>query len=185
MQIFTLRLVYEHDDDFYRDIEISSDSTFLQFYQAILSSVEAQSQELASFFLCDESWKKTEEITLIDMGLTDDEKSEDDDEQNPLSYKHGMPVFEMNKTTLEEKISEEQKRLVLEYNFLNPLIFYIELIKISKKDSKKKYPVCVAKAGKFDKSLFASPHLYDNFEGSTFDDEDEDDENIFDDEDSF
>jgi len=145
MQVYRFRLLFEEQEDFLRDIEIKPGQTFKDFHDIILQSVEIESNELASFFVCDPGWNKQREITLIDMGLKEPDADFDEDERKPVSVP--IPVMIMEDVKIREVIDDPHQRILFEYNFLNPTTFFIELIKIVEGDPKKTYPICVKKEG--------------------------------------
>jgi hypothetical protein len=146
MQVYRFRLLFEEQDDFLRDIEIKPGQTFKDFHDIILKSVEIEGNELASFFICDPRWNKQREITLIDMGLkVPDTDFDDDDNRKPINIP--IPVMIMEDVKIREVIEDPHQRILFEYNFLNPVTFFIELVKITDGDPKKDYPLCVKKEG--------------------------------------
>jgi len=145
MQVYRFRLLFEEQEDFLRDIEIKPGQTFKDFHDVILQSVDIESNELASFFICDPGWNKEREITLIDMGLKVPDTDFDDDERKPASVP--IPVMIMEDVKIKEVIDDPHQRMLFEYNFLNPTTFFIELMKIVESDPKKVYPLCVKKEG--------------------------------------
>lgn len=70
--VYRFKLVSDEATNFSREIEIDSESSFLQLRNAILDSVDYNKDELDSFFLCDDDWQRREEITLEDMGSSSD-----------------------------------------------------------------------------------------------------------------
>lgn len=146
MQAYRFRILLEEQDDFLRDIEIRPSQTFKEFHDSILQSVGIEGNELASFFICDPQWNKHTEITLIDMGINVPEPEEDPyDERKPK--KVHIPVRIMDNVKLNEVIEDPHQRILFEYDFLNPRVFFIELMKIVDGDATKKYPICVKKEG--------------------------------------
>ncbi len=164
MQVYRFRLLFEEQEDFLRDIEIKPGQTFKDFHDIILQSVDTESNELASFFICDPSWNKQREITLIDMGLKIPDTDYDDDVK---PVKVPIPVLIMEDVKIKEVIEDPHQRMLFEYNFLNPTTFFIELMKIVEGDPKKDYPICVKKEGTL------APTVTPNFL-SFLDDPDED-----------
>ena len=144
MQAYRFRILFEEQDDFLRIIEIKPGQTFKDFHDAILKSVEIEGNELASFFVCDPLWNKQREITLIDMGIKLPDTDEDEDGK-PVNIP--MPVMIMDDMKIRDVIEDPHQRILFEYNFLNPRVFYIELSKVVDADAKKVYPVCVKKEG--------------------------------------
>ncbi|MFA5973105.1 MAG: hypothetical protein WC780_12200 [Lentimicrobiaceae bacterium] len=165
MQVYRFRLLFEEQDDFLRDIEIKPGQTFKDFNDIILKSVDVEGNELASFFICDPGWSKLREITLIDMGLKIPDPEIDDDDRKPVEVP--LPVMIMEDVKIREAIEDPHQRMIFEYNFLNPMVFFIELVKIVEGDAKKAYPVCVKKEGAL------TPTIAPNFL-SFLDDPDED-----------
>lgn len=165
MQVYRFRILFDEQEDFLRDIEIKPGQTFKDFHDIILQSVEIESNELASFFVCDPGWNKQREITLIDMGLKEPDTDVDEDERKPVSVP--IPVMIMEDVKIREVIDDPHQRILFEYNFLNPTTFFIELMKIVEGDPKKTYPICVKKEGTM------SPTATPNFL-SFLDDPDED-----------
>jgi len=165
MQVYRFRLLFEEQDDFLRDIEIKPGQTFKDFNDIILKSVDVEGNELASFFICDPGWSKLREITLIDMGLKIPDPEIDDDDRKPVEVP--LPVMIMEDVKIREAIEDPHQRMIFEYNFLNPMVFFIELVKIVEGDAKKTYPVCVKKEGAL------TPTVAPNFL-SFLDDPDED-----------
>lgn len=151
MQAYRFRILYDEQDDFLRDIEIKPGQTFKDFHDTILKSVDIEGNELASFFICDSQWNKQREITLIDMGLKEPDTNFDEDERKPVIVP--IPVLIMEDVKLREAIEDPHQRILFEYNFLNPRIFFIELLKIVDADPKKEYPVCVKKEGTLTPSI--------------------------------
>ncbi|MFZ4548059.1 MAG: IS1096 element passenger TnpR family protein [Bacteroidales bacterium] len=146
MTAYRFRVLFEEQEDFLRDIEIKPGQTFKDFHDVILKSVEIEGKELASFFICDPRWNKQREITLIDMGLKEpDPEFDDDDDRKPVNIP--IPVAIMEDVKIKEVIDDPHQRILFEYDFLNPRVFFIELMKIVDTDPKKEYPVCVKKEG--------------------------------------
>jgi hypothetical protein len=145
MQVYRFRLLFEEQEDFLRDIEIKPGQTFKDFHDIILQSVDIESNELASFFICDPGWSKQREITLIDMGVKTPDTDFDEDDGKPVSVP--IPVMIMDDVKIREVIEDPHQRMLFEYNFLNPTTFFIELMKIVEGDPKKVYPICVKKEG--------------------------------------
>ena len=129
IKVFKLRILHDELKGFQREIEIKSNQTFLDFNKIIRQIINLKGNELASFFTCDYEWEKDEEITLLDMSTDGSEK------------------FVMSDCTIEEFMDKKQERLIYEYNFLNPITFYIEVIDVQKPVKGVVYPQCVLKKG--------------------------------------
>lgn len=111
--IYKFLILSDEVDLFYREIEINSDATFLEFNNAILDSVKYSKDQLTSFFNCAEGWEMKEEITLMEM----DTNSETDS-------------YVMDKTYIDEFIQDEGDRMLFMFDILSERSFFIELKEI-------------------------------------------------------
>ena len=66
--IYRIRIILDTKDDVLRDVEIKSNSSFEELHFAIVDAFNLKGNEMASFYLSDENWKKGEEITLESFG---------------------------------------------------------------------------------------------------------------------
>jgi hypothetical protein len=147
MQAYRFRLLFEDQEDFLRDIEIKPSQTFSEFHDIIKQCVGLEGNELASFFVCDRKWQKSQEITLIDMIGGEETPGKDADENDESAIEMKLPIKVMEQVRLKEAIEDPHQRFVYEYDFLNPKTFYLELTRILDTDPTKEYPVCVKKEG--------------------------------------
>jgi len=155
MFVYKFRVLLEDQDDFLRDYEIGSKQTFGDFHRILIDSLNLDGKELASFSVCDSKWKKIKEITLIDMmdNLQEPEDLFDEDDEPKVR----MPMFVMDNVKIKDMIDDPHQRLIYEYNFLSPQLFFIELIKISEAVPGVEYPVCVKKMGELAKTIVPLP----------------------------
>ena len=172
--VYRFLLLSDEVDNFKREIQISSQATFLDFHKEILKCTGYDINQLYSFFICGEDWSKQTEVTLIEMDTSSEEDS-----------------YVMENTLLEDLIEEERQKLLYVFDQLNERVFFIELREIiTGKDLKD--PVCSKSAGKapgqvMDFDLVANEIISDldeNFYGDdAYDDEDLEglDESSFDD----
>ena len=93
--VYKFKLVSDEVSNFAREIEIDSESSFLQLRNVILDSVGYTKDELDSFFICDDDWSRNEEITLEDMGSSSDQD-----------------VWLMDDTPLSEFLEDEGQKLM-------------------------------------------------------------------------
>ena len=147
MRVYRFKLLHEELEEFYRDIEISSEQTFKDFNDIILSSSNLKGNELASFYICEKDWSKINEITLLDMSTENEKNSKNT----------------MSDAILKDFIETSHQRLIYEYDFLNLTTFYIELVKTSEQKNKIKLPRCISGKGniKANKSLGKEENLQD------------------------
>lgn len=111
--VYRFKLVSDEVSNFSREIEIDSESTFLQFRNAILESVGYSKDELDSFFLCDDDWSRQEEVTREDMGTASD-----------------TDTWLMEDTPVGELVEDEGQKLVFVFDYLTERSFFMELKEI-------------------------------------------------------
>ena len=68
--VFRFLILSDEVEDFKREIQIDSEATFLELYEAIMDSVVYTKDQICSFFICEDDRSKTTEITLIEMDTT-------------------------------------------------------------------------------------------------------------------
>lgn len=127
--VYRFKLVSDEAANFSREIEIDSDSTFLQLRNAILDSVGFSKDEMNSFFLCDEDWQKRDEVTLVDMGSSSD-----------------RDIWLMDETPLGELVEDEGQKMIFVFDYLTERAFFMELREIIPGRSLSE-PVCTVKRG--------------------------------------
>lgn len=111
--IFRFLLLSDEVDNFKREIQIDSESTFLDLHNAILKSVGFTDDQMCSFFICDDDWSKKTEITLVDMGTSSDEDN-----------------YIMEDTRLEELLEDEHQKLLFVFDYMTERAFFMELREI-------------------------------------------------------
>jgi len=110
--IYRFRIISDEEEAFARSIEINSDSTFLEFHDAIQNSVNFDKGQLASFYISDNEWSRNQQITLLDMTGGDEE------------------CIMMNKVKLNELLSDIEDKIVYVFDFFANRAFYITLTDI-------------------------------------------------------
>lgn len=128
--VYRFKLVSDEVDNFSREIEIDSESNFLQLRNAILDSIGYSKDELDSFFLCDDEWQKEEEITLEDMDTSSDKDT-----------------WLMETTPLYEMIEDEGQKLIFVFDYITDRCFFMEM-KEAIPGRNLKEPICTLKQGK-------------------------------------
>ena len=128
--VYRFLLLSDEVDNFKREIQISSQATFLDFHKEILKSTGYDINQLYSFFICGEDWSKQTEVTIIEM----DTSSEVD-------------CYVMENTLLEDLIEEEHQKLLYVFDMLNERVFFIELREIITGKNLKD-PLCTKSVGK-------------------------------------
>lgn len=111
---FRVLLDNPNNEEIFRDISISDESSFLDFYNIIIDAFYFNGDQLASFYVSNNSWDKGREISLMDMGTTETADS-------PLT---------MSESKLKDLVVSEDQKFILVYDFLKMWCFLIELIDI-------------------------------------------------------
>jgi hypothetical protein len=103
--------------DVFRDILISTNDNLEIFYQTILTSFNFKNDQMASFYKSNEDWDKGQEITLVDMGMSDSADA----------------VLIMNETKLKEIVTEPNQKMILVHDFMRMWCFLVELVETQTK----------------------------------------------------
>lgn len=127
--VYKFTMLSDEIDSFVRIINIDSEAKFIDLHDAILDSVNFEKNQMTSFFICSDNWEKEQEVTLVEM----ESSSEYDN-------------LVMDKTTLEELISEENQKLLYVFDMMSDRVFFIELTEIIPLKNLKS-AVCVSSEG--------------------------------------
>ena len=128
MAVYKLRLTFEDYEDIYRDIEIKSTQTFFDLHEIILQSVSFDMKHAASFFACDDYWRKGAEVTLLEEDL-----------------EPGVKL--MKSVKISALVERPNQRFIYLYDKQVLWSFQLELIKLVPEDIKTKYPRCAKSTG--------------------------------------
>jgi hypothetical protein len=151
--VFRFLIVSDEVANFKREIQISSEATFLDLHHAILDATKFTRNEMCSFFICDDDWSKKQEITLIDMGAPTD-----------------SDIFLMSDTALEELLTDEQQRMLYVFDYMTERAFFIELSEIIT-GKKLDQPVCTLSIGEPPVQLMSFDDLDKNVSSHVLDDD--------------
>jgi len=169
MHTYRFRIQSDENEDFVMDVELKANQTFFDFHNAIKQFCNISSNEFASFFICDDKWRKKTEITLVEMEV---------EEKNTEEKK---VIKEMKDIVLNSVIINPHQKFIYIYDFLNVYTFYIELTHIKEANEKDTYPklVKVESELKLNKvinidSIFDDDDDYTEIEKDTFFGEDTD-----------
>jgi hypothetical protein len=133
MSIYKFRVLLESEEEIFRDIEIKSTQNFFDFHEMIVASFGFDNEQMASFYLSNEEWKKGQEITLFDMQLDENQEEK---------------AIVMSDTAINTQTTCVGDHVLYAYDFLNMKNFFIELIEITvKEDPKAFYPKVVYSQG--------------------------------------
>jgi len=111
--VYKFTILSDEVDNFVRVISIDSEAKFIDLHNAILDAVNFEKNQMTSFFMCSDNWEKGQEVTLVEM----DSSSEYDN-------------LVMDKTTLEELLTEENQKLIYVFDMMYDRVFFMELSEI-------------------------------------------------------
>ena len=111
--IYRFTLISDEVDDFIREIQIDPEATFYDFHEAILKSAGYTNDQMTSFFICDDDWKKEKEVTLEEM------------DDNPE-----IDSWVMKETQVSELVEDEKQKLLYVFDYMTERCFFIELSEI-------------------------------------------------------
>lgn len=133
--IFKFLILSDEVDNFKREIKIDADATFFDLYNAIVDCTGFSNQEMASFFLCDDKWRKKQEITLVEMDTYSDEDP-----------------YIMEECVLSDYLEDEKQKLMFVFDYFNERALFIELAELIP-GKNLKAPVCSLSVGKAPKQI--------------------------------
>lgn len=157
----TFRVLVDTDDknEIFRDILISDQENFETFYRAIVDSFQFSQDQMASFYMSNDSWDRGHEISLFDMSFGED----------PEQILPGV----MSNSKIGDFIQEPDQKIILVHDFMRMWIFLIELIGFT--EDTPDVPKVVLSVGNAPHELSKSEEGDDlHFETDTEMDEDED-----------
>ena len=111
---FRVLLDSKDKNEVFRDILISDGDNFETFYKAILNSYNFTEDQMASFYMSNDSWDKGFEISLFDMSFGEDTTQI-------------LPSI-MKDSIIRDFIQESDQKMILVHDFLRMWMFLVELI---------------------------------------------------------
>jgi len=131
MPLLRFRVYWEDDDQIYRDIEVLSGQTFLDFHKGIIQAYEFDGKHSASFFESNDRWLRNREIN-----------------SEVLVNKKDAPALSMMRTPVSALVAKPDQKFIYVYDPAKQWTFLIELIGVSKdEDPKRTYPFVLRKEG--------------------------------------
>lgn len=127
--IFKFSLVSDEVADFRREIQIDGDDTFFELHKAIMECTGYEDTEVTAFYLCDDWWKRKQEITSIEMDTDSD-----------------VDCFVMEDETLSDWLDEEKQKLMFVFDYKGDRGFYMVLSEMILGEYLSK-PTCSKKQG--------------------------------------
>jgi hypothetical protein len=162
MAVYRFRIVFEDDEDIYRDIDVQGKQNFEVLHRAIQEAIDFDGVKEASFYVSDDMWRKGREIALNPVQNDDDD---DDDFRKPKK----LPALKMSKTLIASIIDDPHQKFIYVYDPAVKWTLMIELMKIVEDDPKAVYPKCVKKGG-------IAPKQYKQVIAPPVDDEDDEED---------
>ena len=177
MYFYKFKVTFDDVENFERSIEILASDNFESLHQILYDSIGLSGHELAAFAICDTKWNKKQEITLIDMQDDSDTETPDYGEEEEFSTSSHLPKFIMKDAVLKDFITDPHQYIMYEYDFINPKVFYLELLKALPAKENVVYPRCTLSEGVLPKpdELTVAAHPEDDFLSDFLDEVDEDD----------
>lgn len=131
MPLLRFRVYWEDDDQIYRDIEVRSNQTFLDFHKGIIQAYEFDGKHSASFYESNDRWQRGREIN-----------------SEVLVNKKDAPALSMMRTPVSALVAKPDQKFIYVYDPAKLWAFLIELIGVSKdEDPKRTYPFVLRKEG--------------------------------------
>jgi hypothetical protein len=163
---FRILLDTKKNEEIFHDILIADGEDFETFFQTIIKSFEFKGDQMASFYVSNETWDKGKEISLLDL-------SEGEESQVQI----------MKDTKVKDHLLDRDQKFILVYDFLKMWIFLIELIGVQEETPEA--PQLILSVGTNPKE--DSKELSDDFQmiSESMDDMEEDDFGFNDFEDGF
>src|SRR5690606_4450271 len=115
MPLLRFRVYWEDDDQIYRDIEIRSNQSFLEFHKAIIQAYEFDGKHAASFYESNDRWQRGREI-----------------HSEVLANKKDAPALSMMRTPVSALVAKPDQKFVYQYDPVKHWNFLVELIGVSK-----------------------------------------------------
>ncbi|MBP7155618.1 MAG: hypothetical protein KBA60_06395 [Flavobacteriales bacterium] len=115
MRTYRFRVLIDHPSEAFRDIEIGSEQSFLDFHKAIKDAFGFIGQEMACFYVSDADWSKGNEIPLADMGFAEE----------------GTVPALMEQVYISDHLRSTDQRFIYAYDFLHMWMFMVELVHAS------------------------------------------------------
>lgn len=126
--IYRFLLLSGENEEFSREVELKSTQTFQELHQAIRDNCKYRSDEMASFYICNEDWEKEKEVTMFSF-----------DDENADSLTMDQPISNL--------VTEKNQKLIYIFDFYNERGFFVELIAIHHETDGIAYPRWVHSAG--------------------------------------
>ncbi|MDD2551829.1 MAG: hypothetical protein PHQ56_04335 [Dysgonamonadaceae bacterium] len=111
--IYKFLLSSDEVANYRREIQIDADATFFDLHKIIMKCNDFEEVEMTSFFICNDWWRKKEEISLIEIETDSDVDS-----------------FVMEEEILSDWLEEEQQKLIFVFDYSKERGLFMELSEI-------------------------------------------------------
>jgi len=133
--VYRFRVTYEDHEDVFRDIDIKSSQSFVEFHSAIQQAIAFDNSKPATFFVSDDYWRCEEKIISVNTNEKEEKKGR--------SKKENAPV----KKTIAAFVNDPHQKFVYVFDPEKEWTFQIELIKILPEENSVTYPRCFKSSG--------------------------------------
>lgn len=132
--IIKFRMVCDENENFVRDYEVNAAMTLLELNDFICADLGYDTEEMTTFFLADNRWRKLKEYTAVDMGYGDEA-----DENAPQP---------MENTHLWQVIHSADDRLIWVFDMLADRAYFLEVVDAEDVEKDDKCPLVRFSHGK-------------------------------------
>ena len=150
--IYVFNILSADNDDFFMQIKIDAKKTLFDLHVFIQTELNFDKSQMASFFLCNESWEKQKEYPLLDI----------ETDKNI-----------MNETKIDDIVKDKNNKLLYVFDLFSDRALFISLL-TSEKIQEPNKTVCTEKKGTIPEQTIISDNL--DFNDNDFIDDDIDDE---------
>lgn len=127
-----LKIYLSNDNNIERVVDIDYTSTLEDLHLTILAAFELNAGEMASFWLCENGFNRTQEVPML--------RIEDEESKEESACMSDVETF--------AAINPDRKQLIYEYDMLLMWEVKIEFIESVDKIASMSYPVLVTESGK-------------------------------------
>lgn len=108
--VYKFLLSSDEVENYKREIHIDADATFYDLHKIIMKCNGFKEGGMTSFFMCDDRWRKKDEISLVEIETDSDVDS-----------------FVMEEEVLSDWLEEEQQKLIFVFDYSKERGFFMEL----------------------------------------------------------
>ena len=109
--LYKIKFISDEVDGFLREIKIDSDATFLDLNKVILESCGYPDDQMTSFYIGDEEWRRKEQITREDMDTDETDKD----------------IYVMEETALSDFIEDEDQKMEFVFDPFSDRVFFLDV----------------------------------------------------------